>query len=100
MLTFEKVQKIFEDYLAIDKTIEVYKSRYGCVRVEFDEDLQYCTGEVCHTPKELFELLLSDYRSHVEVELTQGKWELTENDEKQVDVLCKTYLNRWKEEMK
>ena len=47
MLTFEKVQKIFEDYLAIDKTIEVYKSRYGCVRVEFDEDLQYCTGEVC-----------------------------------------------------
>lgn len=39
MLTFEKVQKIFEDYLAIDKTIEVYKSRYGCVRVEFDEDL-------------------------------------------------------------
>ena len=65
-----------------------------------DEDLQYCTGEVCHTPKELFELLLSDYRSYVEVELTQGKRELKENDEKQVDVLCETYLNRWKEEMK
>lgn len=100
MLTFEKVQKIFEDYLAIDKTIEVYKSRYGCVWVEFDEDLQYCTGKVCHTPKELSELLLSDYRSYVEVELTQGKRELTEDDKKQVDILCEMYLERWKEEIK
>ena len=34
MLTFEKVLEIFADYLAADKTIEVYISRHGCVRVE------------------------------------------------------------------
>lgn len=34
MLTFEKVLEIFEDYLAQDMELEVYKSRYGyvCVR--------------------------------------------------------------------
>ena len=36
MLIFEKVLEIFADYLAADETIEVYISRHGCVRVEFD----------------------------------------------------------------
>ena len=42
MLTFEKVLEIFADYLAADETIEVYISRHGCVRVEFDQDFHYC----------------------------------------------------------
>ena len=44
MLTFEKVLEIFADYLAADKTIEVYISRHGCERVEFDQDFHYCSG--------------------------------------------------------
>ena len=72
MLTFEKVLEIFADYLAADETIEVYISRHGCVRVEFDQDFHYCTGEVCHTPKELFDLLADDYRTYLEIELTKG----------------------------
>ncbi len=68
MLTFEKVLEIFADYLAADETIEVYISRHGCVRVEFDQDFHYCTGEVCHTPKELFDRR-RDHRS-----LYQPSW--------------------------
>ena len=86
-------------YLAADETIEVYISRHGCVRVEFDQDFHYCTGEVCHTPKELFDLLADDYRTYVEIELTKGKRELTEDDVKEADALCKRYLDRWKEEL-
>ena len=82
MLTFEKVLEIFADYLAADETIEVYISRHGCVRVEFDQDFRYCTGEVCHTPKELFDLLADDYRTYLEIELTKGKREVTEDDER------------------
>ena len=99
MMTFEVVIKIFEDYLFVDKAIEVYRSRYGCVRVEFDRELRYCTGEICHSPKELFDLLLSDYQSYMEVELTQGRRELTEDDEKQIRVLCKKYVDRLQEEL-
>ena len=68
MLTFEKVLEIFADYLTADETIEVYISRHGCVRVEFDQDFHYCSGEVCHTPKELFDLLADDYRTYVEID--------------------------------
>ena len=88
MLTFEKVLEIFADYLAADKTIEVYISRHGCVRVEFDQDFHYCTGEVCHTPRELFDLLSDDYRTYLEIELTKGRRELTEDDIKEADTLC------------
>ena len=96
MLTFEKVLEIFADYLATDETIEVYISRHGCVRVEFDQDFHYCTGEVCHTPRELFDLLSDDYRTYLEIELTKGRRELTEDDVKEADTLCKRYLDRWK----
>ena len=43
MLTFEKVLEIFADYLTADETIEVYISRHGCVRVEFDQDFHINT---------------------------------------------------------
>ena len=99
MLTFEKVLEIFADYLATDETIEVYISRHGCVRVEFDQDFHYCTGEVCYTPRELFDLLSDDYRTYLEIELTKGRRELTEDDVKEADTLCKRYLDRWKEEL-
>ena len=87
MLTFEKVLEIFADYLTTDETIEVYISRHGCVRVEFDQDFHYCTGEVCHTPKELFDLLADDYRTYLEIELTKGRRELTEDDEREADIM-------------
>ena len=66
----------------------------GCVRVEFDQDFHYCSGEVCHTPKELFNILADDYRTYVEIELTKGRRELTEDDEREADALCKRYLER------
>ena len=91
MLTFEKVLEIFADYLTADETIEVYISRHGCVRVEFDQDFHYCSGEVCHTPKELFDLLADDYRTYLEIELTKGKREVTEDDEREADALCKRH---------
>ena len=59
-----------------------------------------CSGEVCHTPKELFDLLADDYRTYLEIELTKGKREVTEDDEREADALCKQYLERWKEEQK
>ena len=63
MLTFEKVLEIFKDYLALDTELEVCKSRYGYIRVEFNEIgdiLDYCSGVVCRTPEELFDVLLDD----------------------------------------
>ena len=35
----------------------------------------------------------------VRVELTKGRRELTEDDVKEANTLCKRYLDRWKEEL-
>ena len=39
------------------------------------------------------------YRTYLEIELTKGRRELTEDDIKEADTLCKRYLDRWKEEL-
>ncbi len=62
--------------------------------------LRFFFLSVCHTPKELFDLLADDYRTYLEIELTKGKREVTEDDEREADALCKQYLERWKEEQK
>ena len=68
------------------------RSSFGCVTMAR-------AMATCHTPKELFDLLADDYRTYVEIELTKGKRELTEDDVKEADALCKRYLDRWKEEL-
>jgi hypothetical protein len=45
------------------------------------------------------DLLADDYRTYLEIELTKGRRELTEDDIKEADTLCKRYLDRWKEEL-
>lgn len=98
MLTYEKVLTIFENYLASDQEVEVFKGRYGYVRVEYEGDGRYCSGEVSKTPEELFDLLLSDYQSYAEIQLTQGSRDLTEEDERQIAALCQRYLKQREEE--
>lgn len=42
--------------------------------------------------------IFADYRTYLEIELTKGKREVTEDDEREADALCKRHLERWKEE--
>ena len=103
MLTFEKVLEIFEDYLAQDMELEVYKSRYGYVCVSLNgspPDPPYCEGVVCQTPEELFDHLLVEYESFASIQLTKGRREENEADEEQVRRLCQKYLDRREEAMK
>ena len=103
MLTFEKVLEIFEDYLAQDMELEVYKTRYGYVCVSFNgspPDPPPCEGDVCRAPEELFDLLLTDYQDFELLRRTKGRREVTEADEKAVKELCQPYLDWRKEALK
>ena len=42
--------------------------------------------------------IFADYRTYLEIELTKGKREVTEDDEREADALCKRHLERWKED--
>lgn len=102
MLTFEKVLEIFKDYLALDTELEVCKSRYGYIRVEFDEISgipDYCSGVVCRTPEELFNVLLDDLQGYEEIKLTKGQRDTTVEDLETLRVLRQRYLERREEEM-
>ena len=44
-------------------------------------------------------LMMFPCPSYLEIELTKGKREVTEDDEREADALCKRYLERWKEEL-
>ena len=94
MKTFEKVLEIFREYLDCDLEEEV-------LRVTWNGDSRYCVdGLLSRTPDELFEVLLSDYRSYEELRLTKGCREVTEEDERQAEILCQSFRERWKEEEK
>lgn len=101
MQTFEKVLEIFRDYLTLDLEEEVLKCSRGYLRVAWNGDSRYCAdGVLCRTPEELFELLLSDYRTYEEIRLTEGRREVSGDDEKQAEVLCGELRKRWEEESK
>lgn len=101
MKTFEKVMEIFRDYLDSDQEEEVLKCRRGYLRVTWNGDSRYCVdGILCRTPEELFEILLSDYRSYQEIQITKGRREVTEDDEKLAEQFCQRLRERWEEETK
>lgn len=101
MKTFEKVMEIFRDYLDSDQEEEVLKCRRGYLRITWNGDSRYCVdGILCRTPEELFEVLLSDYRSYEEVRLTKRCREVTEDDEKLAEQFCQKLREQWEEETK
>lgn len=101
MKTFEKVLEIFQDYLDSDPEEEVVKCRRGYLRVTWNGDSRYCVdGILSRTPEELFEVLLSDYRSSEELRLTKGRREVTKADEALAEQSCQRLRERWEEEVK
>ena len=101
MKTFEKVMEIFRDYLDSDQEEEVLKCRRGYLRVTWNGDSRYCVdGILCRTPEELFEVLLSDYRGYEEIQITKGRREVTEDDEKLAEQFCQKLREQWEEETK
>ncbi len=62
---------------------------------EIEELPGYCSGMVCCTPKELFDLLLSDYENHLEIKLTKEHRNVTEEDKNEIAALCQFRLEKW-----
>ena len=95
MKTFEKVLEIFRDYLDCDLEEEVLPCRNGYLRVTWNGDSRYCVdGLLSRTPDEL----LSDYSGYEVMKRTKGRREVTEEDERQAELLCQSFRKQWEEE--
>lgn len=59
MTTFAKVLEIFQDYLPSESCIEVLPTKWGYVRMYYEEPYSDSfDAALCRTPEELFEVLL------------------------------------------
>ena len=71
------------------------------LRVTWNGTSRFCVdGVLSRTPDELFEVLLSDYSSYELIQRTKGRREVTAEDERQAEILCQGFRERWEEEEK
>lgn len=80
-MTFEKVLKVFKDYLADDTNCEVVLTKHGYTVMQWDEKSRDWYGvEYCETPEDLRDELLSSYRMNETEKITKTQRELTEEE--------------------
>lgn len=88
-------------YLDCDLEEEVLECSRGYLRVTWNGTSRFCVdGVLSRTPDELFEVLLSDYSSYELIQRTKGRREVTAEDERQAEILCQGFRERWEEEEK
>ncbi len=74
MLTFQKVMNLFQGYLEEDSCIEVIETKWGFVRLFFEEPYyESFDAALCRTPKELLQELWDSLIAGREQELEWTK---------------------------
>lgn len=72
METFAKVLEIFQDYLLRESCIEVLPTKWGYVRLYYEEPYSDSfDAALCRTPEELFEVLLDHVLAEREYRLSK-----------------------------
>lgn len=72
MTTFEKILEIFQDYLLSESCTEVLPTKWGYVRLYYEEPyLDSFDAVLCRTPEELFEVLLDHALADKEYRLSK-----------------------------
>ncbi len=85
-MTFEKVLKVFADYLREDTDCEVIQTRHGYTLLIWDNTAQeWETCEHCQTPEALRDRLADAYSDYAELKFTGGERELTSEERAQRD---------------
>ena len=87
MLTFEKVLEVFGDYLAEDKSYEVFCTSRGYIVVNWENcENDWVTVQLCRTPEYLRDILRFSYVEYRSFCLTDGyKRDLTDQENQDIE---------------
>ena len=96
-MEFEKVMEIFREYLEQESCIEIVKTRWGYVRLFYEEP--YDSGfeaALCRTPKELFSELLENLLASHEYRLATEEGKTEKEVMKELEQIRERYIEKWK----
>ena len=80
MITFTEILEIFQEYLQSASCVEVLPTKWGSVRLYYEEP--YCDSfeaVLCRTPEELFEVLLDHTLAEQEYRVSEASLKSEQN---------------------
>lgn len=80
MITFTEILEIFREYLQSASCVEVLPTKWGYVRLYYEEP--YCDSfeaVLCRTPEELFEVLLDHTLAEQEYRVSEASLKSEQN---------------------
>ena len=80
MITFTEILEIFREYLQSTSCVEVLPTKWGYVRLYYEEP--YCDSfeaVLCRTPEELFEVLLDHTLAEQEYRVSEASLKSEQN---------------------
>lgn len=98
MLTFEKVLEVFSDFISHDAECDVVMSKRGYIVLDWGSAVNNwgLTAEHCETPENMMKELLSIYGSELEVQITRGRRDLTEQEAAEIKAQCELMWEKCK----
>ena len=98
MMTFEKVLEVFNDFLLNDKECEVVMSKRGYIALDWGSAVNNwnLAAEHCETPEDMMEWLLSTYSSELEMRVTCGRRDPTEQEAADIKTQCELMQEKCK----
>lgn len=95
MLTFEKILKLFQDYLQEESCIEIVHTKWGYVRLFCEAPyLDTIEAVICRMPEELFNELLDNYLMEQEYQLIKEHGLLSPKDQKRLEKMKKYFIEK------
>ena len=86
MLNFEKILKVFAQYLKQDDVIEIVMTQHGYTVLMWDrKQKNWWQAECCATPEKLLDVLLESYSLYMEEKRCCCRRDLTKAEKAEID---------------
>ena len=101
MLTFENVLEVFADYLEKDDRVEIVLTKRGYTVLGWDSRQKgWSDSDFCATPEDMLEILLGNFETFAEFNMTAGKRDLTPAERLQIETDCRKFTQQCEDRYK
>ena len=89
MLSFDRILQVFDDILRQDPLYEIVSTRHGYTLLGWEPNREeWYSVLLLDTPEAMLDALIDAYSSYVEEKVTYGDFDLTEQEQQELDARC------------